>query len=199
MAITDWLKSLRARKVEEKKSDWQEAADMVDAMAGGKTITDDFVLSTLDAAGLDLDWLENRVKMVARRNELIPQRAHHQAEADKLPGLEIERAKVQAEWDESTRRFKHRLEQISIGIDDAYSGVDAASLQVTLDVPVAGVAAGDNLASKFNETSPGVLAWKLPADSALKGGQLTVSVKDRQGNESKIVRRFSTVKKVAQK
>lgn len=92
-----------------------------------------------------------------------------------------------------------RLEQISIGLDDAYTGIDAASLQVTLDVPVAGVAAGENLASKFKETSPGVLAWKLPADSVVKSGQLTVSVQDKQGNETKIVRRFSTVKKVAQK
>jgi hypothetical protein len=49
-----------------------------------------------------------------------------------------------------------------------------------------------NLAPRFKQTSPGVweLALARPLASGTKGN-LTVSVKDRQGNESKIVRRFS--------
>ncbi len=92
-----------------------------------------------------------------------------------------------------------RWQEISIGIDDAYTGIDPASLQVTLDAPLDGAKAGENLASRLRETSPGVLAWKLPPDASLPSGVLTVSVKDKQGNETKIVRRFSTVKKVAGK
>jgi hypothetical protein len=92
-----------------------------------------------------------------------------------------------------------RLDEISIGLDDAYTGIDRDTLRVTLDAAVGGIAAGQNLASKFSETSPGVLVWKIPAPAGLKNGQLTVSVRDKQGNEAKIVRRFSLVKKVAGK
>jgi hypothetical protein len=70
---------------------------------------------------------------------------------------------------------------------------------VVCDVPLAGIAAGENLADQFRETSPGVLVWQLPKDAGLKNAQLTVSVRDQQGNETKIVRKFSLQKKVAQK
>ena len=55
-----------------------------------------------------------------------------------------------------------------------------------------GKAAGQNLASKFKEKSPGVweLALARPV-TALAKGKLTVSVKDRQGNVTRIERTFS--------
>jgi hypothetical protein len=92
-----------------------------------------------------------------------------------------------------------RLAEISLGIDDSFTGIDRASLQVVCDQPLAGMAAGENLAAKFQETAPGVLVWKLPAAESLKQGTLTVSVRDKQGNETKIVRSFTQQKKVAVK
>jgi hypothetical protein len=89
------------------------------------------------------------------------------------------------------------LQEITIGLHDAYTGLDLKSLRVTLDQPLAGIPAGENLADKFRETSPGVFVWKLPAAEQPKSATLTVSVRDQQGNESKIVRRFSVTKKVA--
>ncbi|QDU30887.1 hypothetical protein ETAA8_60360 [Anatilimnocola aggregata] len=85
-----------------------------------------------------------------------------------------------------------KLEQISLGAFDSYTGLDAASLSIVADVPLAGVAAGENLADKFRETSPGVRVWKLPQPiTDLPAAKLTVSIRDKQGNTTQIVRRFS--------
>ena len=92
-----------------------------------------------------------------------------------------------------------KLDHISLGLHDSYSGIAPESLRVTIDAPLAGVAAGENLASKFKETSPGVFVWKLPVAENIKSATLSVSVRDQQGNETKIVRRFSQAKKVAAK
>ena len=55
-----------------------------------------------------------------------------------------------------------------------------------------GVAAGTNLAEKFEMKTPGVWEWKLSQPiSELKNGTLTVTVQDRQGNETRIQRQFS--------
>ncbi len=51
----------------------------------------------------------------------------------------------------------------------------------------------------LTETSPGVFVWKLSVVEQVKEATLTVSVRDQQGNETKIVRRFSQPKKVAAK
>jgi hypothetical protein len=63
---------------------------------------------------------------------------------------------------------------------------------VTADFAVDGVAAGENLAAKFRPKSDGVweLALKQPPASLGKG-RLTVSIRDRQGNTSRIERTFS--------
>jgi hypothetical protein len=66
--------------------------------------------------------------------------------------------------------------------------------QVTADFPVDGVAPGDNLAGKFKARGDGV--WELvlakPIED-LKNAKLTVSVKDRQGNVTRIERSFTVV------
>jgi hypothetical protein len=60
------------------------------------------------------------------------------------------------------------------------------------DFPLDGVAAGQNLASKFKAKSPGVWEWTLAKPlTDLSKGKLTVSVKDRQGNVTRIERTFS--------
>ena len=89
------------------------------------------------------------------------------------------------------------LTKLVIGMHDAYTGLDAESLQVTADVPLAGAGPGENLASRFKRTSPGVWEWMLdqPLEN-LTAAKLDVSVKDKQGNTSRIVRVFSIAKGV---
>jgi hypothetical protein len=84
------------------------------------------------------------------------------------------------------------LDRILVGAHDYYSGLDAKAFTVTAGFEVNGVAAGENLASKFKPLSQGV--WELKLDRPVKdlpGAALTVSVKDQQGNVSRIERTFS--------
>jgi hypothetical protein len=84
------------------------------------------------------------------------------------------------------------LLRILVGMSDAYTGLDMQSFRVVADFPVDGVAAGNNLASKFQEKAQGV--WELILDKpvvALQKAKLTILIKDRQGNESRIERVFS--------
>lgn len=83
-----------------------------------------------------------------------------------------------------------RVERIVLGLHDYYSGLDLKSLRVVADFAIDGVAAGDNLASKFSTGSPGVWEWKLPSALAVPTGILTVSIRDRQGNIARVERRF---------
>ena len=72
------------------------------------------------------------------------------------------------------------------------SGLDPASFRVTADVAVDGAAPGTNLASKFSEVAKSIWELKLskPVES-LPSGRLSIEVKDRQGNASRIERLFS--------
>jgi hypothetical protein len=82
---------------------------------------------------------------------------------------------------------------------DYYSGLEMDSFQVTADFAIDGVAAGENLAKKFRPLSPGVWELKLTHPiTDLKSGQLTVAVKDRQGNTTRIERTFSVSKATAE-
>jgi hypothetical protein len=60
-------------------------------------------------------------------------------------------------------------------------------------VPVGGLKPGDNLAGKFRPLGDGVWEWKL--DQPLRSASLVtldVSVRDRQGNEARVMRSFRT-------
>jgi hypothetical protein len=84
------------------------------------------------------------------------------------------------------------LSRILVGMADAYTGLDMTSFQVTADFAIDGVPAGQDLASKFKALSEGRWELKLTTPIAeLPKGKLTVSVKDRQGNVSRIERTFS--------
>ncbi len=84
------------------------------------------------------------------------------------------------------------LPRILIGAHDYYSGLDPASLTITADFPINGIAPGENLASHFKPQSQGVWELKLAQSPApLARAQLTVSVKDKQGNLTRIERSFS--------
>jgi hypothetical protein len=84
------------------------------------------------------------------------------------------------------------LTRIIVGMHDYDTGLDMKSFQVVADFKLDGNAADENLASNFKEKTPGV--WELTLAKRLTDlakGKLTVSVKDRQGNVTRIDRTFS--------
>ena len=86
----------------------------------------------------------------------------------------------------------HPIDAISIGMFDAYSGIDRSSLSVIASVVVDGIAAGTELASRFIEIASGV--WTLSMSTPLANlpdARIAISVKDNAGNISRIDRSFS--------
>ena len=84
------------------------------------------------------------------------------------------------------------LDRMLVGMHDYNTGLDMASFRVVADFPLDGVKAGEDLAAKFRSVGDGIWELKLGQPvRALAGGTLTVSVKDRQGNRTEIIRRFS--------
>ena len=84
------------------------------------------------------------------------------------------------------------LDRILIGMHDYDTGLDPASFTVTADFAVNGVKAGENLASQFTKTEQEV--WELKLGEAIKhldASRIEVSVRDRQGNVTRIERRFA--------
>jgi hypothetical protein len=87
------------------------------------------------------------------------------------------------------------LTRILVGMHDYYTGLDMDSFEVSADFSVDGVAAGTNLAAKFKPRADGVWEFALATPLAnLPRGKLTVLVKDRQGNTTRIERTFSAGK-----
>ncbi len=83
------------------------------------------------------------------------------------------------------------LSRILVGMHDYNTGLDLDSFQVVADFSVGGVAKGTNLASRFKTTTPGVWELRLAKPiTSLPKGTLTVSIKDRQGNVSRVERTF---------
>ena len=82
--------------------------------------------------------------------------------------------------------------RILIGMHDYHTGLDMKTFKVTADFAINGIGAGKDLSSQFRVKSQGV--WELLLDrpiDKLSSGVLTVSVRDRQGNLSRIERTFS--------
>jgi hypothetical protein len=84
------------------------------------------------------------------------------------------------------------LSRILIGMHDHVSGINPESLRVEADFAIEGVPAMENLAKRFQLLSQGVWELKLAKPiMELKAGRLVVTVADRQGNVTKVERRFS--------
>jgi hypothetical protein len=84
------------------------------------------------------------------------------------------------------------LSRLLVGMHDYGTGIDPASLSVTADFAIDGVKPGENLASRFKDKSDGVREMTLAnAIKNLERGTLTVAVKDRQGNTTRIERTIS--------
>jgi hypothetical protein len=87
------------------------------------------------------------------------------------------------------------LSRLLVGMHDYDSGLDAGSFRVVADFALDGAEAGENLASKFRAKEGGVWEMKLARPLAdLPRGRIEVSVKDRQGNTTRIERTFSVAK-----
>jgi hypothetical protein len=85
-----------------------------------------------------------------------------------------------------------KLTRLLVGMADAYTGIDTASFTVTADFEIDGVKPGENLADRFTPAGDGIAAYTLRRPvSALKRGVVTVSIRDRQGNVSRVERAFS--------
>ncbi|MCS7045790.1 MAG: hypothetical protein NZO58_05495, partial [Gemmataceae bacterium] len=82
------------------------------------------------------------------------------------------------------------LTRMVVGMYD-YAGLDEHSFDVRADFALEGQAPGTNLAPKFRPVSPGVWEWRLAAPVTVRRGLLRVSVKDRQGNTTRVERTFS--------
>jgi hypothetical protein len=84
------------------------------------------------------------------------------------------------------------LTRILVGMFDYGTGLDQESFQVVADFALDGASAGENLAQMFKPKSDAV--WELTLTkplASLDQGRLTVSIRDRQGNTSRIERTFS--------
>ncbi len=89
-----------------------------------------------------------------------------------------------------------KLSRLLVGMHDYYSGLDMKSFHVTADFDLDGVAAGTDLSGRFRPLTTGVWELRLKTPlGELKKGTLKVSVRDRQGNVSKIVRTFSVAER----
>ena len=87
-----------------------------------------------------------------------------------------------------------RLSRVLVGMSDYGTGLDADTFSVVADFAIDGVAAGENLARKFKALPEN--RWELRLEKSitdLTKGKLTVSVKDGQGNLTRIEREFSVV------
>jgi hypothetical protein len=82
------------------------------------------------------------------------------------------------------------LDRFLVGMHDYGTGLDTASFAATADFAVNGLAAGTNLAPTFAALGGGVFELKLEKPLVIERGVLTVSVKDRQGNVTRIERTF---------
>lgn len=87
------------------------------------------------------------------------------------------------------------LNQILVGIADAYSGVKAGSLSIKADFPVNGRPAGSELADLAQKSGDGILFIPLsPPIADLPAGKLAVAVADNQGNITRVNQSFSVSK-----
>ena len=88
------------------------------------------------------------------------------------------------------------LTRILIGMHDYDTGLDMSTFQVSAGFPLDGAPPGENLASRFRPKSDGVWEFELKTPvTSLTSGELTVTISDRKGNTSQIVRAFTVAHK----
>lgn len=84
------------------------------------------------------------------------------------------------------------IEVLRIGAFDYGSGLEPGSLHVTASVAIDGIPAGRNLAEQFRSVDADRWEWQLEQPlKAMDQAEIEVSVRDRAGNITRVVRRFS--------
>jgi len=84
------------------------------------------------------------------------------------------------------------VSELRIGMADAMSGLNPDSLSIQADIAINGRAAGTELASLARPVADGVWAVKLrPALANVPAATVRVSVKDKQGNITRVAQKFS--------
>jgi hypothetical protein len=81
-----------------------------------------------------------------------------------------------------------KIDVLQIGMYDYGSGLDAASLSVKASVAIDGNAPGTELASQFEPSGEQVWTWKLKQPLTGERVDIAVSVRDQQGNTTRVVR-----------
>lgn len=91
------------------------------------------------------------------------------------------------------RAGRNRIcDRILIGMHDYHTGLDMESFTVSASFAIGETPADQNLAAHFHRVADGVFEWKPKrAITALANGVLRVSVKDRQGNVTRVERSIS--------
>jgi hypothetical protein len=83
------------------------------------------------------------------------------------------------------------LTEIRVGVADAYTGLNSATLSIKADFPVNGVPAGTELKSLGSFVAPGVFSIPLQTPFSNRStNHVTASVADRQGNTNVVTVRF---------
>jgi hypothetical protein len=81
---------------------------------------------------------------------------------------------------------------LRVGAGDANSGLEPGSLSITADIPIAGRAAGVELADLALPVADGI--WEIPLSPPLQqlaNRHVFASIRDQQGNITRIARAFS--------
>ncbi|MFO0864909.1 MAG: hypothetical protein U0744_09695 [Gemmataceae bacterium] len=89
------------------------------------------------------------------------------------------------------------LTRLLVGMHDTETGLDMASFDVVADFAIDGIAAGQNLASKFQAKSSGVWEYRLTTPIAEPRGMISVSIKDRQGNITRVERKLGLIERAS--
>jgi hypothetical protein len=83
------------------------------------------------------------------------------------------------------------LSEVRVGVSDAYTGINPATLSVKADFPVNGLAAGAELVSLGTYVAPGIFSIPLQSPiSSLNSSHVTAAVADLQGNTNVVEVRF---------
>jgi hypothetical protein len=89
-------------------------------------------------------------------------------------------------------RNEEALSRILVGMADAYTGINRDSLKISASFDIDDIVSGKDFSNKMEELSNGVYQLKLKTPiKQLKGGSLKVSIEDKQGNITQILRSFS--------
>ena len=84
------------------------------------------------------------------------------------------------------------IQVIRIGLHDFNTGLDMGAFSVTADFPIDGQAAGTQLSAFFTQTADHIWTYTLQTPiTQLADGELSISVKDNQGNTTRQQRQFS--------